>query len=42
MAIRQYYCAVCDMSQDVPKYEEKQPQNPNKKDCGCGRKRRKS
>ncbi len=42
MATRQYYCSACGATKDMQKYGEKQPKKPKKKDCGCGRKKRKS
>lgn len=42
VATRQYYCLPCGASSEVQLYGAKQPKNPKKKDCGCGRKKRKS
>jgi hypothetical protein len=35
------YCPKCGVTEEIPKYGENQPKKQQKKDCGCGRKKRK-
>ena len=41
MATRQYYCSMCGAMKDMQN-TGKTASKPKKKDCGCGRKKRKS
>ena len=42
IATNTHYCPKCGATEKIQKYGAETPKKQEKKDCGCGRKKRKS